>query len=87
MYKVRIQKRVEKQIRKLRLIEKKKFVQLLDDLREFGPERKEWKNYSKLSDNEYHCHLSYNWVACWRRRKELLVIEVYYVGSRENAPY
>ena len=35
MYKVIIQKRAEKQIRKLRLIEKKKFVQLFDDLREF----------------------------------------------------
>lgn len=48
MYKVRIKKSIEKQIRKLRLIEKKKLVQLLDDLREFGPERKESKNYSKL---------------------------------------
>lgn len=87
MYKVRIQKSTEKQIRKLRLNEKKKLVQLLDDLREFGPERKEWKNYSKLGNNEYHCHLSYHWVACWRKREKILIIEVYYVGSRENAPY
>ncbi len=87
MYKVRIQKSTEKQIRKLRLNEKKKLVQLLDDLREFGLERKEWKNYSKLGNNEYHCHLSYHWVACWRKREKILIIEVYYVGSRENAPY
>jgi hypothetical protein len=35
----------------------------------------------------YHCHLSYRYVACWTWRKKEIVIEVYYVGSRENAPY
>ena len=35
--------------------------------------------------NEYHCHLSYHWVACWRHEKETIEIEVYYAGSRENA--
>lgn len=64
MYKVKIIKSAESQIKKLRLNEKKKLVQLLEDLRDFGPERKEWKNYSKLGKNEYHCHLSYHWVAC-----------------------
>jgi len=51
MYKVKIIKSAEKQIRKLRLNEKKKLVQLLEDLRDFGPVRKEWKNYSKLGNN------------------------------------
>jgi mRNA-degrading endonuclease RelE of RelBE toxin-antitoxin system len=44
-------------------------------------------NYSKLSDNEYHCHLTYHYVACWRHDKGTITIEVYYVGSRENVPY
>ena len=87
MYQVLIPKKVEKQIRKLRLNERKKLVLLVDDLRDFGPERKEWRNYSKLGKNEYHCHLSYHWVACWRQREEILVLEIYYVDSRENAPY
>jgi mRNA-degrading endonuclease RelE of RelBE toxin-antitoxin system len=46
-----------------------------------------FKNYSKLSDNEYHCHLTYHYVACWRHDKGTITIEVYYVGSREKAPY
>lgn len=44
-------------------------------------------NYSKLGENEYHCHLTYRYVACWRQEKGTITIEVYYVGSRENAPY
>jgi mRNA-degrading endonuclease RelE of RelBE toxin-antitoxin system len=46
-----------------------------------------FQNYSKLSGNEYHCHLTYHYVACWRHEKQTITIEVYYVGSRENAPY
>ena len=40
-----------------------------------------------LSETEYHCHLAYSWVACWRHEKYTITIEVYYAGSRENAPY
>jgi len=46
-----------------------------------------FQNYSKLSGNEYHCHLAHHYVACWRHEKRTITIEVYYVGSRENAPY
>lgn len=80
-------KRVEKQAQKLRHLEKKKLVQLVEDLREFGPVQHRWKNYSKIEKFEHHCHLSYNWIACWRETEKELVLEVYYVGSRENAPY
>jgi hypothetical protein len=62
-------------------------VELIDDLTNKGPVQKEWKNYNKLSKNEYHCHLSYHWVACWRNERNSIIIEVYYAGSRENAPY
>jgi hypothetical protein len=43
-------------------------------------------NYGKLSNDEYHCHLTHHDVACWRHEKGTITIEVYYVGSRENAP-
>lgn len=66
---------------------RKKMKDLVDDLEENGPVQKGWLNYSKLSNNEYHCHLSYRWVACWRNEKYSIIIEVYYAGSRENAPY
>ncbi len=53
-----------------------------------GPIRGNWPNYSKLGPNEHHCHLTYKYVACWREKdKKVQIIEVYYVGSREKAPY
>jgi mRNA-degrading endonuclease RelE of RelBE toxin-antitoxin system len=60
---------------------------LLDDLKHKGPFRFEWPNYSKLGKNKYHCHLSHQWVACWTYEINSVIIEVYYAGSRENAPY
>lgn len=87
MYTVVMPKRVEKQAMKLRQQERKKLVQLIEDLREYGPVQHRWKNYSELNEFEHHCHLSYHWVACWRETDTRLILEVYYVGSRENAPY
>lgn len=65
----------------------KTFKMLLKDLRDKGPVQPAYRNYSRLGRNEYHCHLAYRWVACWRNDKGSLLIEVYYAGSRENAPY
>ncbi len=69
------------------LQEQKLFANLVEDLERKGPIRSEWQNFSKLSKNEYHCHLSYSWVDCWRAEEKYLEIEVYYAGSREKAPY
>jgi hypothetical protein len=69
------------------LQEQKLFANLVEDLEMKGPIRSEWRNFSKLGEKKYHCHLSYSWVACWRENKEYLEIEVYYAGSREKAPY
>ena len=63
------------------------FAMLERDLKIYGPEQVKWKNYSKLEGNKYHCHLNYRYVACWTAEKETITIEVYYVGSREKAPY
>ena len=60
---------------------------LIDELREEGPVQTEWFNYSKLGKNKYHCHLARKWVACWEEKEQSFVIEVYYAGSREKAPY
>ena len=48
-----------------------------------GPVRGDWPNYSKLSDNEYHCHLKKgkpNYVAVWREiHGKVKVVEIAYV--------
>jgi hypothetical protein len=49
---------------------------------------KRWQNYSPLGKNKHHCHLTYSYVACWEEvQGEIRLLEVYYVGSREDAPY
>jgi len=63
------------------------FGQLLADLTEKGPVQPAWPNYSKLGKDRYHCHLAYRWVACWYHAANSVLIEVYYAGSREDAPY
>ena len=87
VYRVLISRKVERSINKLRLNEKKKMVRLLDDLRETGPVQPGWKNFSKIGENIYHCHLSYKWVICWKVSEDNSTLEVFYAGSRENAPY
>jgi hypothetical protein len=77
-----------KQAKKMPQRERDHLALLARDLRLTGPTQPSWPNYSKLGKNEYHCHLSYRWVACWRLNgNELELIEIYYAGSRENAPY
>ncbi|MCK5508487.1 MAG: hypothetical protein KAI50_08200 [Desulfobacterales bacterium] len=86
-YRVVIKKKAQKGIRKMPINVQKRMGFLVDDLKENGPVSDNWPNYSKLSTTEYHCHLSRRWVACWRMEDGTIEIEVYYAGSRENAPY
>ncbi|GBU23777.1 hypothetical protein R83H12_00395 [Fibrobacteria bacterium R8-3-H12] len=86
-YKVSIKKKAEKNLDKLPSVAAKKFTLLLVELEKLGPVRANWKNYSKLGAKKHHCHLLYNWVACWEETEQGIKIEVYYVGSRESAPY
>jgi mRNA-degrading endonuclease YafQ of YafQ-DinJ toxin-antitoxin module len=85
-YKVRV-KNEKKTLTKLPKNIKDMLYLLIDDLEREGPIQPEWQNYSKLGKNKYHCHLSYSWVACWKIEKNSFIIEVYYAGSREKAPY
>ena len=87
MYEVVIGRKARKNTRKLPPDVLSLFFALVADLSESGPEQPTWHNFSKLGPNEYHCHLNYRYVACWTNQNGKLRIEVYYVGSRENAPY
>ena len=40
-------------------------MRLIRNIEDSGPVQPGFQNYSKLSRTEYHCHLSYHWVACW----------------------
>jgi hypothetical protein len=87
MYKVFVTKKVMKTINRMPLPIQMKMANLLEDLEAKGPIQTQWPNYSRLTEGRYHCHLSYKWIACWYYEDNDLKIEVYYAGSRENAPY
>ena len=87
MFTVWVKRSVEKRIAKAPETIQILFDELIEDLEEKGPFRKDWPNFSSLGKNQYHCHLKYSWVACWYYEKNSVKIEVYYAGSREDAPY
>ncbi len=86
-YKIAIKKKANKNLSKLPKKVKQLLFLLIADLQAIGPIQKNWHNFSQLEKNKYHCHLNYRYVACWSYNKEEITIEVYYVGSREKAPY
>ena len=64
---------------------------LVQEIAVSGPVRGNWKNYGKLSATNHHCHLKSGhptYVVCWEvRDKTIQIVEVYYVGTHEKAPY
>jgi hypothetical protein len=94
---VRIKSRIVKDIQnrvKTPIEIEKAFIDLLKDLELNGPAI-DWPNYGKLKNqgqgiDRRHCHLKKGrptWVACWEVESENYIIEVYYVGTHEKAPY
>lgn len=69
------------------------FAAFLLELECLGPYRSQWVNYTKMKNSEenYHCHIytgKPTYVVCWRiTHKKQKIIEVYYVGTHEKAPY
>jgi len=87
-WRVHFSKKAAKQVRELPANIQDQLKALVQDIRITGPVRGNWPNYSKLERNEHHCHLAYKYVACWRVEDyEIQIVEVYYAGSREKAPY
>lgn len=86
-YQARIKKKVLRRVLKLPRNVQRAFKSLVLDLEEFGPIQRGWSNFSDLGRDKYHCHLMGSYVACWTYQKDTLIIEVYYAGSREDAPY
>jgi len=84
---VTYKRKQERSLRKLPVEIQALFLALVKDLMATGPVQAGWRNYSSLGGSQYHCHLTYSYVACWTNHNGSLTIEGYYVGSRENAPY
>jgi len=87
MYRVVVKKAALKRIARAPESIQLLFDELAEDLEEKGPIQTTWPNFSSLGKSKYHCHLAYSWVACWYYEAESIDIEVYYAGSREDAPY
>ena len=87
-WKVNVSKQAAKKAKKMLKKVRDLFEALLLDLSIIGPIQYEWEHYSKLTYGRYHCHLNYSFVAVWEvADNEIRILEVTYVGSREDAPY
>ncbi len=70
---------------------------LAKEMEILGPYRTNWSHYGPLtkgpgvSENAYHCHIKSGhptYVVCWKvEDKKMKIIEIFYVGTHENAPY
>ena len=66
---------------------------LVRELKFYGSYRANWKNYGKFkgAKDRFHCHINSGkprYVACWKIiDREERILEVYYVGTHEKAPY
>jgi len=83
------QKQIQRLPESIRLI----YVVLAKELEALGPYRTNWSHYGKLRGGKisFHCHLMSGrptYVACWQvLDKNIYLLEVYYVGTHEGAPY
>jgi len=90
---VGVSSKANKQVKKLPEFVRAAYFLLAKELEEYGPYRTNWSHYGKLrtSKDAYHCHISSGrptYVVCWQiTNKTIRVLEVYYVGTHENAPY
>jgi hypothetical protein len=89
---------VKKKVRQLPSACVKSLELLLLEMRKEGPYRANWPHYGPLSkkkkeipERAYHCHIKSGkptYVACWSVvDKKIKRVEIFYVGTHENAPY
>ena len=94
-WKTQVTNKVGKQTEKLSESVFLIFQVLIENLKANGPAPgKNWHNYGKLHGKKNvdrrHCHLvkeNPTYVCCWEVVKRKKIIEVYYVGTHERAPY
>lgn len=90
-WKIRINNRAVKNLRKLPLSIQERFKALALELRITGPVQDQWPNYGKIRgvDDCHHCHIKKGkptYVVVWKITGDH-TLEVTYVGTHENADY
>lgn len=86
-------KRAAKQLRELPEIVQNQVDLLRSEIQVTGPMQPAWRNFGRLkgSPHQYHCHVKSGrptYVVCWQvTDKQVQIVEVYYVGTHEKAPY
>ena len=96
IWKIEFTRDATKQLKKLPRRAMEALRLLVEDLKNNGPAPgKNWPHYGKLKgskkEDKRHCHLirgKPTYVSCWAViDKKTKIIEVYYVGTHEKAPY
>jgi len=95
MWVVEITNNASRQLKKLPLQIKNKLQKLIKEIESEGPIRTNWNNFGRLklgpNIKRYHCHLKSGrptYVVCWIvKNKKIKLVEIYYVGTHEKAPY
>jgi mRNA-degrading endonuclease RelE of RelBE toxin-antitoxin system len=84
-------KKVKKQAKKLPHRIKAALYVLTTEIKDLGPVRGNWSNYSSLGRGRHHCHLKKGqptYVTVWEViDKEIRIVEIQYVGTHEKALY
>lgn len=70
---------------------------LIQELEKTGPHLPNWSHYRPLKkmpgipEDSFHCHIKSGrptYVVCWQlKNKKIKIIEIFYVGTHEKAPY
>lgn len=87
---VKLHKKAEKQALKLPRPAIAALYELMASIRNNGPVRGDWPNYSRLDGDRHHCHLKKGhptYVAVWTEDKQTITVEIVYAGTHEKAPY
>ena len=93
MWQIGFTNKALKQLKKLPIDVQAAMAFLIEDLKLRGPMLPDWKHFGKLRSQgeRFHCHIKSGrptYVVCWEVvDKRVRILEVYYVGTHENAPY
>lgn len=97
LWEVFLNAKVARETRKLPSSVTERLARLIKDLECGGPVQKNWSHFSalkknhKIPENSYHCHIKSGrptYVVCWYvEDKKIKIIEIFYVGTHEKAPY